>query len=98
MISINFSKSGLNAINFTIIDHRDDRIWTDSVRIDEQLGATIYPAREALSTYGFWLDLKKFVGDKKPKLECNDLELLCNYYKMWCRDTLHPNDPWPFEK
>ena len=73
--------------------------WTDRVRVDDNKHSCP-PTREALSIYGFWLDLKtlieKHFGSEKPALVTNDLPLMGHYYNFYSTQCkLH--DPWPFK-
>ena len=83
--------------DFSVTDLCFDRQWRDVVRLRD-MNCSSPPAREVLSPYGFWLDLKKFVGDGEPAVHCNDMELLRHFHETYRRDTLRPTDPWPFSE
>jgi hypothetical protein len=99
IIKIQFIRNieSVNAVDFTITDLRNDREWADSVRLNETSCSSPRP-REALSTYGFWLDLKCFVGPNKPLVDCNDMNLLRRYYELYKTDTIRSKEPWPFSR
>lgn len=67
----------------------------DTVRIDERLLITS-KVQEALTFYNFWMDLKRLVGVDRPKLVCNNLDLLVKLHEMYRRSTLLLDDPWLF--
>jgi hypothetical protein len=94
MIRIHFERfPEMNIARFTVADTEDGRTWEDVVRLDDWKWSGP-PAREALSIYAFWLDLLMFVGKGKPRLECDDMDLLRGYAGSW---RWHPRpDDWPF--
>jgi len=98
MIEIHFKDKTRNVIEFTLIDHRDGRTETDTVRInDNEAGSPA--SREALDTFGFWLHLKKWVGPDLPEVICNDEETLERYHKEYCQRRFKKpkiGESWPF--
>lgn len=63
------------------------KTWKDIVRLNESSGHLTPIVREALSTYGFWLELLDFIGDNIVDVECNDIELLRYFYTQYRKQS-----------
>lgn len=91
---IEFEPTGWNDVVRFSVTGDDGSVWRDTLRLGDVYG---HPAaREALTMYGFWLDLMALVGDRRPAIVCGDMALLRRLFENYRRCTARLDDPWPF--
>lgn len=100
-VTISFTNLKTKGVyRFDIYDHETGIVMTDHVRLNEfDNGDRV--SREAVDPYGFWLDLKRFLGNRRPRLitvKPMDKSLVMHFYEKFKRLALRPRDPWLFEE
>lgn len=96
-LKIEFRPHDCDGVYYFSISREDPPygITSDTVRVSEFDGGQA-PAREALSPYNFWMEVRKWTEGRLLNLKCNNVDLLRHFYKKYKEDSVKPHEPWPF--